>query len=102
MEERRQVEVYVARTLRRIRQIIADAVRSYQSSKNIEYSPLYMAKTNLRRISTEISVNTYNKLLEAIEALFLIRDEGHQQQGYIAPRIRSNSQYCIIIVKVQF
>lgn len=91
MEERNQVEIHVTRTLRRIRQIIADAIRSYQSSKNIEYSPLYMAKTNLRRISTKISVNTYNKLLEAIEALFLIRREEHQQESYIAPRIRSNS-----------
>lgn len=72
MEERNQVEVYVARTLRRIRQIIADTIKSYHSSKNIKYSPLYMAKTNLRRISTKISVNTYNKLLEAIEVLFLI------------------------------
>ncbi|XP_024869433.1 uncharacterized protein LOC112453108 [Temnothorax curvispinosus] len=90
MEERAPAEVHVARTLRRIRQIIADAVRSYEYSKSIEYSSLYMAKTNLRRISTEISVNTYNELLEAIEALFLIPCEGHQQRGYIAPRINSN------------
>ncbi|XP_039305618.1 uncharacterized protein LOC105200580 [Solenopsis invicta] len=90
MEERDPVEVHVARTLRRIRQIIADVVRSYEYSKSIEYSSLYMAKRNLRRISTEISVNTYNELLEAIEALFLIRCEGHQQRGYIAPRINSN------------
>ncbi|KAL6421168.1 hypothetical protein ACFW04_013730 [Cataglyphis niger] len=88
MKERGQVEVHVVRTLKRIRQIIADIIRSYQCSKNI------------KRISTEISVNTYNKLLEAIKALFLIRCEGQerdQQRDYIAPRINSNSQYFIII-----
>lgn len=100
MEERGPVEIHVARTLRRIRQIVADAVRSYEYSKNIEYSQLYMAKTNLRRIRTEISINTYDNLLEAIEALFLIRREGHQQRSYIAPRVNSNSQYFIIIVTV--
>lgn len=70
MEERGPVEVHVARTLRRIRQIIADVGRSYEYSKNIEYGPLHMVKTNLRKISTEISINTYNKLLKAIETIF--------------------------------
>ncbi|XP_025161704.1 uncharacterized protein LOC112590140 isoform X2 [Harpegnathos saltator] len=45
----------VVRTLRRIRQVIADTVRSYQCSANIVYRPLYMAKAKLMRISTEVS-----------------------------------------------
>lgn len=76
--------VNVARTLRRIRQIIFDTVRSYECSKNIVHDPLYTAKANLRRISNEISQDTYNKLLEAIDALFLIKNEEYQQTGYVA------------------
>lgn len=85
------VDVHVARILRRIRQIIADAVRSYESSKNTVYRSLHMAKANLRRISAEISLDTYNKLLNAINALFLIQHENRQQRGYVAPQINLNS-----------
>lgn len=89
---------HVARILRRIRQIIADAVRSYECSKNIMYSSLHVAKTNLRRISTEISRETYNKLLEAINALILIQSESRQQRSYVAPRINLNSQYFSLLL----
>lgn len=88
-----QCSVEVARTLRRIRQIIADAVRSYECSRNIIRSPLNMAKTNLRRISSKISQDTYDKLLRAIDALFLIKNQEHQQESYVAPRLHSNGKY---------
>ncbi|XP_071632798.1 uncharacterized protein [Temnothorax longispinosus] len=84
--------VNVARTLRRIRQIILDTVRSYECSKKIVHGPLHTAKANLRRISNEISRDTYNKLLEAIDALLLIKTEECQQTGYVASRRNSNGK----------
>ncbi|KAL6268358.1 hypothetical protein P5V15_001491 [Pogonomyrmex californicus] len=51
-----------------------------------------MAKQNLRRISSKISQDTYDKLLEAIDVLFLIKSEKHQQKGYVANRINSTEK----------
>lgn len=105
-----RVNINVARILRRIREILAAAVR-YESSKNIELGSLHTAKINLRRISTQISLNTYNKLLEAIDALLLLRCEKHESRTYSVPRLRTNGTctyvyiytfYCyVFIIKIE-
>lgn len=81
----------IVRTLSRIRAVIAEAVRMYESSGDIDRNSLNAAKLNLRRISSEISHNSYETLLEAIEALLMINGFRDQQQriAYVAPRVSS-------------
>lgn len=98
MENR--VDVHVVRTLRRIRKILSEAVRSYQYDGNVEQHLLSVAQQNLQRISTAISEETYNQLKEAIEALLLIKNDRQQAtRAYVAPRVNVNGDFFIITSK---
>lgn len=78
----------IANSLRRIRQLIAISVRCIESSSGTIGHELRLAEVNLRRLSPHISIETYRKLLDAIEGLMLINmSSGNQQvQTYSAPR----------------
>jgi len=91
MEHR--VDIRVVRTLRRIRKILGEAVRSYQYDRNVEQRLLYDAQQNLQRISAAISEETYNQLEEAIEALLLIKNDEQQTRAYVAPRVNVNGDF---------
>lgn len=91
MEHR--VDIHVVRTLRRIRKILAEAVRFYQYDGNVEQRLLYVAQQNLERISAAISEETYNQLKEAIEALLLIKNDEQQIRAYVAPRVNANGDF---------
>ncbi|XP_057330115.1 uncharacterized protein LOC130670701 [Microplitis mediator] len=86
------VDLHVVRTLSRVRKIIAEVIRSYQSSEAIDYRALHNAKRNLLRISSKISITTYNQLFEGIEALLLINNNEQQATSYVAPRINSEGK----------
>lgn len=97
MQVEREMSFDVATILRRTRQIISAAVRSYESSGSIEHGPLNLAKTNLRRISIQISVATFDKLEEALNALLSIPITNSQEQRcYLAPRISANGNQSFI------
>lgn len=81
MDQERIVSV-----LRRIGIIIADAVRSYESSHNMPLRMLQEANDNLNRISSQITQDTYNSLSQSIDDLFRI-DGTRCNQHYMAPRI---------------
>lgn len=55
---------HVVRTLRRIRQVIAESIRLYESTDTLNPEPLLISKQNLIRISQNISSQTNNKLNE--------------------------------------
>ncbi|KAF5274264.1 hypothetical protein FQR65_LT04382 [Abscondita terminalis] len=76
----------LTRTLRRIRQIIAETVRSYQCSRNISERPLRIALTNLQRISVAISEETYNNLYSTIADLLQIPIRNRNLQNYTLSR----------------
>lgn len=81
-------EFRIVRILRRVRNIIGESIRFYESTGNIDNNSLCTARHNLRRISNEISIMTYHTLLEAIDALLLVNNSEEQQhRTYIAPRI---------------
>lgn len=91
-----EIDVRIIRILRRIRGVIADAVRVYESNGSVNNAALNIAKQNLIRISRDISVDTYRILSEGIEALLLINSYGRQQQGqgnYVAPRVTNGYAY---------
>lgn len=91
------VNRHIASTLHRIREVIASAVRSYESTKCIDYSSLNSAERNLRRISSSISLNTYNKLFDALNGLMLLQNGEQQQSNYSAPRANSDRNYILFI-----
>lgn len=90
-----EVNIHVINTLKRIRQIITDTLRSYQTTKHIDCQFLNEANVNLRRISSRISTDTFNELTNSLNALKLLQREEHQQEqhGFTAPRINSSGSY---------
>lgn len=97
MENR--VDIHVVRTLRRIRKILSEAVRSYEYDGNVEQHLLSIALQNLQRISTVISEETYNQLKEAIEALLLIKNDRQQTRAYVAPRVNMNGDFSPLLLQ---
>ncbi|CAH0559355.1 unnamed protein product [Brassicogethes aeneus] len=75
----------VARVLKRIRSLIANAVRSYESSQKVNRRILEEANENLNRIALQISQETFNGLSESIKNILYIKDATGSQH-YVAPR----------------
>ncbi|KAF5271238.1 hypothetical protein FQR65_LT17679 [Abscondita terminalis] len=77
----------LARILQRIRQIIADNVRLYESANEINTNQVNEAKRNLDRISVIVSTATYNQISDGINALLsLKRQQEHNRQSYSSHR----------------
>lgn len=56
----------IVQTLRRIRHIIGDSVRCVQAGQTVDRQLLISAENNLNRISSLISLETFNKLHDSI------------------------------------
>lgn len=76
----------VSQTLRRIRKIIGDAVRSVQCGQSVDHNQLISAKNNLNRISPIISTETFNGLEESLNDLMIIYSTKTEER-YVSDRI---------------
>lgn len=83
----------VATTLLRIRRIIGESCRVFQSSNHVPRDILSSCLTNLDRIENSISSDTLNTLKNTINDLLSLVSTEDSQSQYVSEKLRSGGKY---------